>query len=99
MPVNKETRLAGLGPATSGSVDRCSENISQEKTKTCENTKEQLTLQLTPKIPKQGEIDTASTVCLTAKLPDDLAEIVSAWPNLPEHIKDAVKALIQTEKR
>jgi hypothetical protein len=51
-----------------------------------------LTLQLTPKIPKQGKID-------TSKLPDDLADIVAVWPNLPEHIKAAIKALIQTEKR
>jgi hypothetical protein len=29
-------------------------------------------------------------------LPDDLAEIVTAWPNLPDAIKAAVKALIQT---
>jgi len=35
---------------------------------------------------------------LLQKYPD-LQEIISAWPNLPEHIKAAVKALIQTEKR
>jgi hypothetical protein len=27
-------------------------------------------------------------------LPDDLAEIVAVWPELPEHIKAAVKALV-----
>jgi len=51
-----------------------------------------LTPQLTPKSQKQGKID-------TKKLPPDLAEIVSVWPDLPEHIRAAVKALIQTEKR
>jgi hypothetical protein len=39
--------------------------------------------------PKQGEIDTHN-------LPPDLAEIVAVWPQLPEHIKAAIKALIKT---
>lgn len=30
------------------------------------------------------------------KLPDDLAEIVAVWPEIPKHIKAAIKALIQT---
>jgi hypothetical protein len=47
-----------------------------------------LTPQLTPKSPKQGQIDTQN-------LPPDLAEIVAVWPQLPEHIKAAIKALVQ----
>ena len=30
------------------------------------------------------------------ELPSDLAEIVAVWHDLPEHIKAAVKALVQT---
>jgi hypothetical protein len=29
-------------------------------------------------------------------LPDDLAQIAAAWPILPEHIKAAIKALVET---
>ncbi|MFC1675560.1 hypothetical protein ACFL3G_00685 [Planctomycetota bacterium] len=31
-----------------------------------------------------------------AELPSDLAEIVAVWPELPENIKVAIRALIQT---
>jgi hypothetical protein len=30
------------------------------------------------------------------ELPPDLARVVEAWPQLPEHIKAAVLALVQT---
>jgi hypothetical protein len=44
---------------------------------------------LTPKFPKQGKID-------TKELPPELAEIVSVWLELPEHIKSAIMALVKT---
>jgi len=51
-----------------------------------------LTPQWIPENPKQGEID-------TKKLPSDLAEIVAVWSGLPEHIKAAIKALVQTHTK
>jgi hypothetical protein len=47
-----------------------------------------LTPQWTPESPKQGRID-------TQELPSDVAEIVTAWPELPEHIKAAITTLVQ----
>ena len=34
----------------------------------------------------------------TSKLPPDLAEIAAAWPELPEHIKQAIKSLVEAAK-
>jgi hypothetical protein len=81
----------GFEPPTHGFSVRCTENTSAEKTKTCEAVETQLTPQLTPKSQKQSKID-------TSELPPDLAEIVTVWPVLPDHIKVAIKALIKTHK-
>jgi hypothetical protein len=82
----------GIEPPTHGFSVRCSENTSHEETETYKNPNEQLTPQLTPNSPKQGKIDTQN-------LPVDLAEIVAVWLELPEHIKAAIKALVQTHIR
>jgi len=50
-----------------------------------------LTPQLTPKSQNPPKID-------SSELPADLSEIVLVWPELPEHIKAAIKALIHTRK-
>ena len=72
--------------------ERRTKSVSSAKIKTCETSKTPLTPQLTPKSQKQGGIDTQN-------LPPGLAEIVSVWQELPEHIKAAIKALIQTQKK
>ncbi len=81
----------GFEPTTPGLQNQSLENITTDKTKTCETIKEPLTPQLTPKSQKQPKIDTET-------LPSDLAQIVQLWPELPEHIKAAVKALVDTHK-
>jgi hypothetical protein len=48
-----------------------------------------LTPQLTPKNQIQDKID-------ASELPSDLAKIAAVWPELPEYIKAAIKALVQT---
>jgi hypothetical protein len=43
---------------------------------------------LTPESLKSGKID-------ASKLSPDLTEIISIWPKLPEHIKAAIKLMVQ----
>jgi len=56
---------------------------------TYKTSKEQLTPQLTPQSQNQCKID-------TSELPAELSEIVQVWPELPEHIKATIRALVQT---
>jgi hypothetical protein len=66
------------------------------------NIKELTTL---PKQCLQTSLQTKSGNCQKAatnqdgNLHPDLAEIVAVWPELPGHIKAAIKALIQTQKK
>ena len=71
----------GLEPAAKNSQPSINQEVT-EKDKTA-------TDQKLPKICNSGiksipENDT------------DLQQVISAWPNLPEHIKEAIKALVQT---
>ena len=78
-----------MGP---GLVVRCTKSLSSAETKTCETPKSPLTPQLTPESRKQGGTD-------TTELPSDLAEVVAVWPELPAHIKAAIKALVQSSAK
>jgi len=83
----KRTRPGGLEPPTFGFEVRNDKNITTEETKACESAKEPLTSKLTPESQKQGKLD-------TSELSPDLADLVTAWPGLPEHIKQTIRTLI-----
>jgi hypothetical protein len=38
-------------------------------------------------------------LALLAEKNPDLVQVIEHWPELPEHIKAAIKALIETHKR
>ena len=82
-----ELRLRGFEPLTFGSVDRHQEQVNPEQINTYASPPAESTPQLTPGTGKQGQID-------TSELPPDLAKIVAAWPKLPEHIRQALLALV-----
>jgi hypothetical protein len=77
----------GVEPPTHGFSVRCQENTTNETINTCGNQQPPLTPQLTPESQKQAQLD-------ISKLPSELTEVVSAWPNLPEHIKTAIMSLV-----
>ena len=65
--------------------------------------KQQLTTlpkqRLQTSLQTKSENSPKSTANQEQNLPDDLAEIVAVWPELPQHIKAAIKALIQAHNR
>ena len=75
-----ETRPKGLEPSTFGSTVRCLKDITTEKTKSC----------------KKEETPSAIYSAILLQKHPDLEQIITAWPELPEHIKAAIMALIRT---
>ena len=69
--------------------NRSTEKTVHDKIKTCKTLKDKTSKnqtfkkQTTRHSPKKAEVD-------TQPLPDDLAEIVAAWPKLPGHVKAAM---------
>jgi hypothetical protein len=86
----RESRPEGFEPPTDGLEIRCGEDPSLGKLSSYDTRQAELTPQLTPENQKQGQIE-------PTPLPPDLAQIIAAWPNLPEHIKAAIKALMGTQ--
>jgi len=84
---------AGFEPANNGFANRRLQNVTHYESndlQTAETGAYKPAYKENPKTsPKQVETD-------TSKLPSDLVEIVAFWPQLPEHIKAAIKALVQT---
>ena len=69
------------------------EKSQPQQKQTLINTPEQ---RLQTSLQTKSESSPKSTANQEQNLPDDLAEIVAVWPELPVHIKAAIKALIQT---
>ena len=83
---DKKQRIGatGLEPVT-GNSQTSNDKEFTEKAKT----------DTVQKLPKTCNSDTKSI----AEKDKDLQQIVTVWPQLPEHIKAAIKALIQTHKK
>ena len=79
----------GFEPTTPGLQNQSRGRSTSDHTSTYESVKQELTPQLTPKFPRQGQMDTRG-------LPSELAEIVDAWPKLPGPLKAAIRALIRS---
>jgi len=64
----------------------CTETATRDSTRTYDTEESEWTPQWTPGIQSGGIADASP----------ELAEIVAAWPQMPEHIKAAVLALVRT---
>ena len=51
-----------------------------------------------PAYKENSKADRKQDKIESTQMPPEIAEIVAVWPELPEHIKAAIKALVQTHK-
>ncbi len=74
------TRPGGLEPPTFGFEVRGQDKLTAEKTRTCEK-------------PKNSS---ASYSAILLQKHPDLEQIITAWPELPEPIKNAILSMVRT---
>jgi hypothetical protein len=80
---------AGFEPANNGFANRRPQNVSLRKDSHLQEAETSAYKAAYKENPKTGENQPEN-------LPPDLAEIVAVWPELPEHIKEAIRALVRT---
>ena len=51
------------------------------------------------KLTTSPESDTPIITPIESKFPPELQEIIDRWDNLPEHIREAIQALVKAYKR
>lgn len=78
----------GFEPITPGLQNRGQHFVTSLNTDTCEDSQAELTPQLTPEGRNAAEMG-------ISKLTPDVAEIVTVWAKLPEHVKAAIRTLVR----
>lgn len=78
----------GFEPTPPGLQNRGQDGVTSVKAVVYEGKQGELTPQLTPEGRNAAEMG-------IGKLPPDVAEIVAVWAKLPEHVKAAIRTLVQ----
>ena len=86
-----EQAAAGFEPANNGFANRRHKNVTHCNSNGLQKAQAGAYKPAYKKNPKTTETQPEN-------LSPDLTEIVAVWPELPEHIRNAIKALVQTHK-